>query len=201
VAGPRELLVVCTANLCRSPVVAGLLTRKFQDVVDLDGRAWVVASAGTSEFRGAPEPDTLAAAARLGVDISAHVSRRLTAADVAAADLIVTMTREHVREIVANEPTAWPKTFTLKELVRRAMAAPTAIDGFAAWRSTVAADRRAADLLTSSANDDDVVDPFRRGSAANETMVREVDALTDGLISWGPWRRAQPNERSVSFAE
>ena len=187
-AEPRQLLVVCTANLCRSPVAAGLLSRKLAGAVDVDGREWVVASAGTSEYRGAPEPDTLVAAARLNLDLTSHQSRRLTAADVAAADLIVTMTRTHVREIVAGEPTAWPKTFTLKELVRRAIAAPPPNGDFETWRHSVAADRRAADLMQSS-SDDDIADPYRRGASANDARVSDLDALTDELISWGPWHR------------
>ena len=112
----------------------------------------------------------------------------------------VTMTRTHVREIVADEPSAWPKTFTLRELVRRAIAAPPTEDSFELWRNAVATGRRTADLMQ-TANDDDVVDPYRRGPAANESMVREVDALTDELISWGPWRRLRRNERSVTQSE
>jgi len=180
------MLVVCTANLCRSPVAAGLLARRLADVVDTDGRAWTVSSAGTERFPGLVEPDTAAAAAALGLDITTHASRQLSADDLAAADLIVTMTRAHVRAVVATDLSAWPRTFTLKELVRRSQIAAEPGAGFDGWLAAAGAGRRAADMLAPS-EDDDVTDPYRRGRAANDAMVREVDSLIGQLVTWGPW--------------
>ncbi len=92
VAGPRRMLVVCTANVCRSPVAEAILARRLANVVDLDGRRWTVASAGTDRYHGPLEPDTVAAAAALGLDISSHVPRQVTDDDLDEADLVLTMT-------------------------------------------------------------------------------------------------------------
>lgn len=188
VTEPRRMLVVCTANLCRSPVAEALLRRRLADLVDVDGRRWTVASAGTDRYLGSTEPDTVAAAAALGLDIAAHSSRQVSADDLATADLILTMTRSHVRSVVAADKSAWPRTFTVKELVRRAIQLPPPNEGgFAAWLADAGTGRRAADLLRPSA-DDDVVDPYRRGRAANFTMVNELDLLIGELLTWGPWQ-------------
>src|SRR5688572_15173765 len=65
-----------------------------------------------------PDHGVAVMAAR-GYDTTGHRSRRLSAKLVEPADLIVAMAREHVAEVVAANPSAWGRTFTLKELVRR----------------------------------------------------------------------------------
>lgn len=184
---PRRLLVVCTANLCRSPVAEAMLARRLTGLVDVDGRSWTVASAGTDRYDGlVVEPDTATAAATRGLDLSNHIPRQLMPAHVTEADLVLTMTRSHLRSIVANDPTAWPKTFTIRELGRRATRTLGVSDGFEGWLSEVAEGRRAADLVNSSI-EDDVSDPYRQGLSANGAMVGELESLVDELIRSGPW--------------
>ena len=99
-----RILTVCTANVCRSPVAERLLAQHLAEAgVDAEVR-----SVGTHRGRLGMHRDTLAAAAGVGVDASDHVSRPLTGAAVRdeGADLVIGMTREHLREIVAMEPTA-----------------------------------------------------------------------------------------------
>ena len=187
VAEPRRMLAVCTANVCRSPVAEAILARRLADVVDIDGRRWTVSSAGTDRYPGLVEPDTVAAAAARGLDITMHTSRQVSQADLDEADLVLAMTRSHVRSLVATDPAAWPRTFTLKELVRRSIdVLPSKVGGFADWLASAGAGRRAADMLRPS-DDDDVVDPYRRGRAANVEMVNEIERLVDDLLIWGPW--------------
>ena len=71
----------------------------------------------------AMDPNTRRAAVPSSASISEdHVARTLDASILAVEghDLVLTMTREHLREVVALDPGAWPRTFTLKEIVRRA---------------------------------------------------------------------------------
>jgi protein-tyrosine phosphatase len=107
------------------------------------------------------DPHAVAALAELGLDISGHRSRRLTADDVAGADLLFTMGREHVRRLVANDPDVWPRTFTVKEFVRRArqvgpLPAGTSV---ADWLELVGAGRTTRQLLGAD-DGDDVADPI-----------------------------------------
>jgi len=112
-AAIETVLIVCTANQCRSPLAAALLRRALEDT-DV-----VVLDAGTGEAGYPVTEGTLTAAARLELDLADHRSTTVDASLVEQADLILTMEREHVRTIVLEHPQAWAKTFTLKELVRR----------------------------------------------------------------------------------
>lgn len=130
--------------------------------------------------------DTLAGR---GLDITGHRSRRLTAAAVRSADLVLGMAREHVREAVVMVPAAFPKVFTLKELVRRGEAiGPRSEDeGVADWLARAHAGRTSAALLGNSAADD-IADPIGLPRAAYQRMAEELDVQLDRLVAllWAP---------------
>ena len=96
-AQPPSLLFLCHGNLCRSPFAAGAARRLLPDWVD-------VASAGfLAPGRRAP-PDAIAAAAELGVDLSAHRSSQLTVDHFKNAELVVVMDRDQRRRVVTMRP-------------------------------------------------------------------------------------------------
>lgn len=107
------LLVVCTANVCRSPVAAALLAR------DLAAVGVEVTSAGTEAVPGMPAaPEAVEVVRReLGLGLE-HRSRPLTAALLEQADLVLTMTREQSTLVTAQDPRALRRVFTLRELAR-----------------------------------------------------------------------------------
>jgi protein-tyrosine phosphatase len=170
-----RVLTVCTANVCRSPVAERLLLRHLTAA----GHRAVVRSAGTRGGHLDVHPHTVAAAGGIDVDLGDHASRRLTRELVATdgRDLVVTMTREHLREVVSLDPGAWPRTFTLKELARRVLAVdPTVVD-LSAWRAALGDGRRAADLMRPDPADD-LDDPYGGPARWHVDMVRDVDELT-----------------------
>jgi protein-tyrosine-phosphatase len=94
-----DILVVCTGNICRSPMAEGLLrqmlSRKQKTNVHIH-------SAGTHGLDDQPAaPFAVQAAAEMGIDISGHRARSLDRDMVAKADLILVMEPFH-REIVAR---------------------------------------------------------------------------------------------------
>ena len=105
--GPlKKVLVVCTGNTCRSPMAEGWLNRK------LAGKGWTAESAGVGAWDGvSATPEAVEAMREIGMDISAHRSRRLSAGLVAEAAVILAMTEGHWREIVRRFPEAEQKTF------------------------------------------------------------------------------------------
>ena len=124
------VIVVCTGNVCRSPIAEGLLRRATENRPV--GAAITVSSAGTAGWEGSPAtPEAVEAAAERGVDISGHVATRLRPGMAADADLVLCMAGEHRDLIARDEPETASRAFTLKELVRlledgaRAGATPT----------------------------------------------------------------------------
>lgn len=142
------------------------------------------------------------AMAQRGLDLTPHRSRVMTADDVRSADLVVAMAREHLREAVAAEPEAFGRTFTLRELARRATAAgprrplpgrdePEPLER---WLHRVAAGRRVGDLLGDDPADD-VADPIGRSRRAYERCARDIEALVDQVVA-----HAFPTGRSRSYS-
>ncbi len=84
-----EILIICTGNICRSPMAEGLL-RHILDVRAVKGVH--IRSAGTHALDGRPaEPHAVEAVRELGVDITAHTARSLDREMVSAADLVLVM--------------------------------------------------------------------------------------------------------------
>jgi protein-tyrosine phosphatase len=128
------------------------------------------------------------AARELGLDTSTHRSRLMTAEMVSQADLVTCMAREHVREAVLLVPEAWPRCFTLKELVRRGEAAGPRAPGQALdeWLAKVHAGRTHGEVLGYS-TDDDVMDPIGAPQSVYTRVAGELSELVDRLVelAWG----------------
>lgn len=115
-----HILLVCTANQCRSPYAAAVLQSVLREA---GAQRVALASAGTDVTAGLPM--CRAAAERLP-DLeatSAHRARALTVGDVATADLILVAERGHRAAIVRMTPTASTRTFTILEAAALAGAA------------------------------------------------------------------------------
>lgn len=199
---PRTVLVVCTANVCRSPSAARLLQRRL-DELSATGERWMVTSAGTSSVRARMDDNTIAAARVLGIDLGDHRARHLDA-DILrrdGADVVLTMARAHTRDVIGIDPGAWPRTFTLKELARRAGSMPPAAAGesMASWLARAAEGRRAADMVKPDPIDD-IDDPYGARRRAHDRMIAEVDELLERLVRLGPWSRSdQPGDGSATI--
>lgn len=93
----HSILVVCTGNICRSPIGERLLRQL------LPGRQ--VTSAGLFGLEGRPaDASAQALALRHGLSLEGHVARRVTRSLLQQSDLILVMEPEHLRFIATMAP-------------------------------------------------------------------------------------------------
>lgn len=88
-----RVLLVCTGNICRSPLAEAIMRRELERASrgDIDVR-----SAGTGAWDGAPASEgAYLVGLEHGLDLSAHRARLLTRDVVQDADVIFTMARHH----------------------------------------------------------------------------------------------------------
>lgn len=174
-----SILVVCRANECRSPAAAAMMHHQL----DRRGVSARVASAGIEATAGASADRVMSRMlATRGLDLADHLSRSADSEAVAGADLIIALSRAHLRSLVADRGAPLGRTFTLLELERRAAAHPARGDAedLAAWLARIAGPRKVADLIGRDRTDD-VADPtglgepeYRRCLAVLERSVTIV---------------------------
>jgi protein-tyrosine-phosphatase len=163
---PLRVLFVCTANICRSPVME-LIAR------DLAGSAEVVfTSSGTHARNGLPMTTEMIATLSSGASGTSDDfrSRLLTGELLDGADLVLTAEQAHRQHILDDFPQLHRRVFTLGQFA----AAVAELPGLTGRDLVDAAGRRRAPATP----DQDVADPYRRGKAA---AVRATGTITDML--------------------
>jgi len=167
----RHVLVVCTANVCRSPVAERLLQREWAAA----GIPVRVQSAGSLGGRNNVHGYTVEAARFARIDLTDHRSRPLTTEMIATegADLVIGMAREHLRAAISLEPSCWPRAFTMRELVRRTGELPTPPADWDDWLAACHDGRHMGDLMVPEPTDD-LPDPYGRPLSDHIMMVQEV---------------------------
>lgn len=191
------ILTVCTGNICRSPMAEILLRRTLEPL------GAHVHSAGTQALvdYGMPQPAQEMAIA-LGADagiVDAHRARYLIEPMLQQADLILTMSREHRSRAVQMMPRSLRRVFTIREFARlastlstedaRAAADAAGSDPRERLRAVALAVADQRGLSEPVADEDDVIDPYRRSqeiyeqSAAEMTpAVAEVDRIVRAAL-------------------
>lgn len=178
-----SVLLVCSGNICRSPLAEQVLRAR------VDGAGVVFSSAGTIARDGWEMTDEAALLSRrLGGDPSGHASRRISRRMVEEADLVLTAAREHRARVVELLPRASAYTFTLRQFARllelggppEAASAPHLV-------AQVAARRGYAPPTAPGA--DDVPDPYRRPMAEYEVAAALIDEAVASIAPALPLSR------------
>ncbi|MBI4361740.1 MAG: low molecular weight protein arginine phosphatase [Euryarchaeota archaeon] len=105
---PR-VLVVCTGNICRSPVAAALLARRASEW----GLRVAVKSAGTAPQDRVPEATRRLARELYGLDLSGHRARGVTREMVEGSHLVLCAEEGHMEALQGLAPGACRRIFTL----------------------------------------------------------------------------------------
>lgn len=176
---PLGVLLVCTANVCRSPAAEVLLRRALGPAADVR-----VTSAGLDARPGTPVDPTVLRL--LGEHGSGPGARQLTAALVAEADLVLTMTRDQRAALVSRHPAAVRRTSTLREFA--ALATLAADDGTVlppAPGEALAALRGLVPRLRprhTAGPGDDVADPHGLGEAEYRAAVEAIGSAVTAIV-------------------
>src|SRR5436305_6689578 len=99
---PVSILFVCLGNICRSPLAEGA----FRAEAERRGLEIEADSAGTGGWHAGEPPDrrAIAAAGRMGVDISGQRARKVTRADFDRFDHIVALDEENFADLARLRP-------------------------------------------------------------------------------------------------
>ncbi len=97
-----KVLVVCSGNICRSPLIAGYLKHRAR----AEGLSTLlVESRGLLGIEGErADPHARQVARENGFDLDGHRSAGLRPSDVRSADLVLAMTLDHVDELRRRFP-------------------------------------------------------------------------------------------------
>lgn len=95
----NRLLFVCLGNICRSPLMEGLVREELRKLGRLD--RYIIDSAGLGDWHAGemPDPRAVAIARQRGVDISKQRARGLKPSDFRSFDLVLCADRSNLAEL------------------------------------------------------------------------------------------------------
>ena len=168
-----RVLFVCIGNVCRSPVGERLLAAR------VPADRFVVGSAGVGAMVGyAMSRYAAAELEAFGGNARGFAARQLTPDLIEEADLVLTATRDLRSQVLAENPGALRRTFTILEFAALCdMGEGSSAEELVRWAG---AHRSAAGSV-----EQDVPDPFRRGAevhaAAASAIHDAVERIAKGL--------------------
>ena len=170
---PFTVLLVCTRNICRSALAQQLGRAYLDQVLGEDAGLIRLVSAGTQAVVGsAMHPVSALVLRGYGVEAGDFRAQQLRDSHAAQADLTLTMTRGHRRDVLHLAPRQLLRTFTLREaaalLDMVGDGVPTTGGAFADRARALVQAMADARSRRANGGDDDVPDPIGRANAVHE---------------------------------
>jgi protein-tyrosine phosphatase len=175
-----QLLIVCTANIARSPLAASMLAASLAPL------GIEVVSAGTQARPDHPAAEaSQEQARRRALDLAGHRSQPVTQDLVRDADLVLTMSERHRDQCAPLAAGAGSHVFTLREFVRLSEgldlhAAPEDLPGRLTWAVQQA--HLARPSASPAPGPENVHDPIRDPLPAWVAMGATLDQLCGRVV-------------------
>ncbi len=181
-----RILVVCTGNVCRSPLVEGLLRLALPPSI-------TVHSAGTNALVGQPmDPRSAELLRRHGGAPADFAARQVDASLIEQADLVVTATRAHRATLATLSARTRGSVFALADLADLAADVRGASESmpphgdrreesWVAHVTRVVSGRRGM-VPPRSAAEIDLIDPYRQEDRVFEAMAAQVRTALPPII-------------------
>ena len=177
------MLLVCTGNICRSALAERLGRAYLDEVLGENAGSVELVSAGVQAVAGsAMHPDSALVLRGLGGEPEGFVARQLVDDMAIDADLTLTMTRRHRRDVLRGAPRALARTFTLREaavLLELVGDVVVPRDGLAERARNLVRELAAARSRRQSSAHDDIRDPINEPA---EVHGEVGDAVAAALI-------------------
>ena len=171
--GPRRLLFVCTANICRSPT-AELIARDGFGESDM-----VFRSAGFLQSGESCPSELVGVLGDRSIDASNHRSYQIDQPSIDAAELLLTMEGRHVQKATMLSPDAFPKIVPIREaaaVLDRHGRSGLSVEDF------IEELNRERDPRQYLGTKWDVADPYGGRVKAYRKAVEEIDQLVTSVI-------------------
>jgi protein-tyrosine phosphatase len=180
-----RVLMVCTANHCRSPIAQQLLQHDSAAKFGPEG-AWQVDSAGTDVRAPWPMHDhARTVLAERIPEVGPHHSTDLIVEAVRNADLVLTAARQHRGVVVTMVPAAIGRTFTILQFARLCDQVEPIIGrdaGDLGRELVVQAKLARSTLQPVPLEHDDLPDPMGRGLADFRLCADRLQEAVDSIL-------------------
>jgi protein-tyrosine-phosphatase len=114
----KTILFVCTANICRSPMAAGIMRARIE-TLGLSDRVRVISAGVWAEPGQSASANAITTLDQRGIELGSHRSQPLTPELLREADVILVMEESHRRSIFYAAPQYLAKVFLLTEMAGR----------------------------------------------------------------------------------
>jgi len=178
-----KILVVCTGNICRSPMAQQMLQQRLEA---LSVHGVKVSSAGTMAMTAhGLDLETSAAMQRLGFEPKVHSAQQLTEELIRDADLVLTATTDQRADVVELLLAANRYAFTLLEFA--ALAEYVVESGSKTSVEThigLLAETKLLRGYGRTLSDLDIADPYQQGVEEAERVANETRQAVEWVAQW-----------------